>query len=233
MLEANHRLSDRKYVHINYAGNILDQRFYDTIISRYKEDNIQYWGLVSGEEKKRLFQETDVFVVPSRDESCSLVVLEAFAAGKPVIISNQVGAKYLLTDKCGWIFDIDHIDELSGILENIGSFKYDLSDYGAEARKQYEKHVNYNEYKNKLLALVEKYSNKKMCINLADVQIVVPADRSVRFLLYLRKKIVKAFSIHGLIMKMHSVWKVCGCLSGCKSGISEPTRAKMLCGLYE
>lgn len=161
LLEANHRLSDREYVHINYAGNILDQRFYDTIISRYKEDNIQYWGLVSGEEKKRLFQETDVFVVPSRDESCSLVVLEAFAAGKPVIISNQVGAKYLLTDRCGWIFDIDHIDELSGILKSIGSFKYDLSSYGVEARKQYEKHVNYKEYKEELLTLVEKYSNKK------------------------------------------------------------------------
>lgn len=161
LLEANYRLSDRKHVHISYAGNILDQRFYDTIISRYKEDNIQYWGLVSGEEKKRLFQETDVFVVPSRDESCSLVVLEAFAAGKPVIISNQVGAKYLLTEKSGWIFDIAHIDELSGVLENIGSFKYDLSSYGAEARKQYEKYVNYNEYKRELLSLVEKYSNKK------------------------------------------------------------------------
>ena len=161
LLEANHRLSDRTNVHINYAGNILDQRFYDTIISRYKEDNIQYWGLVSGEDKIRLFQETDVFVVPSRDESCSLVVLEAFAAGKPVIISDQVGAKYLLTDKSGWVFEINDIDELTGLLENIANLKYDLDSYGAEAKKQYDKYVNYNEYKKDLLSLVECYSNKK------------------------------------------------------------------------
>ena len=161
LLEANHRLTNRVNVHINYAGNILDQRFYDTIISRYKEDNIQYWGLVSGDDKIRLFQETDVFVVPSRDESCSLVVLEAFAAEKPVIISDQVGAKYLLTDKCGWMFNINHIDELTGLLENIGNLKYDLHSYGAEARRQYDEHVNYNEYEKELLSLVERCSNKK------------------------------------------------------------------------
>ena len=161
LLEANHRLSDRTNVHINYAGNILDQRFYDTIISRYKEDNIQYWGLVSGEDKIRLFQETDVFVVPSRDESCSLVALEAFAAGKPVIISDQVGAQYLLTEESGWIFEINHVDELTELLENIANLKYDLDSYGAEAKKQYDKYVNFNEYREGLLSLVERYSNKK------------------------------------------------------------------------
>lgn len=161
LLEANHKLIDRKNVYINYAGKILDQQFYDTIIARYKEDNIKYWGMVSGEDKNHLFQETDIFVVPSRDESCSLVALEAFAAGKPVIISDQVGAKYLLTDKSGWIFEIDHVDELTVLLENIGNLKYDLDSYGAEARKQYDKHVNYNEYKKELLSLVDRYSNKR------------------------------------------------------------------------
>lgn len=161
LLEANHRLDDRSNVHINYAGNILSKPFYDNIISRYKEDNVQYWGLVSGAEKAALFQQTDVFVVPSRDESCSLVVLEAFAAQKPVIISDQVGAKYLLTDQSGWIFDINCVDELRDLLTDIVNQKYDLSKFGKAAKKQYDKYVSKEKYKEELLALVKRCMDKK------------------------------------------------------------------------
>lgn len=161
LLEANHRLEDRSKVCINYAGNILNREFYDDIISRYKEDNVHYWGLVSGTEKAILFQQTDVFVVPSRDESCSLVVLEAFAAKKPVIISDQVGAKYLLTDQSGWIFNIKYINELKVLLENIANQKYNLKKMGEEAKKQYDKYVSEEKYREELLALVEKCMDKK------------------------------------------------------------------------
>lgn len=161
LLEANHRLGDRSNVHINYAGNILSRSFYEDIISRYNEDNVQYWGLVSGIEKAKLFQQTDVFVVPSRDESCSLVVLEAFAAQKPVIISDQVGAKYLLTDQSGWIFDINCIDELKILLEDISNEKYDLTKFGELAKKQYDQYVSKEKYSEELVALVEKFMDKK------------------------------------------------------------------------
>lgn len=161
LLEANHRLEDRRNVYINYAGNILNQAFYDDIISRYKEDNVQYWGPVSGAKKDKLFQQTDVFIIPSRDESCSLVVLEAFASRKPVIISNQVGAKYLLTDKSGWIFDINSVDELKTLLEDIANKEYDLKKFGEVAKKQYGKYVSKEKYREQLLILVEKFMNKK------------------------------------------------------------------------
>lgn len=161
LLEANHRLEDRTKIHINYAGNILSQSFYDTIVSRYREDNLQYWGIVTGNDKVRLFQQTDVFVVPSRDESCSLVTLEAFSAQKPVIISDRVGAKYLLTEECGWIFDINCIDELKTLLEDIANQKYDLNKFGEAARKQFDQYVSKEKYREELLALVEKYIDKK------------------------------------------------------------------------
>lgn len=161
LLEANHRLEDKSRVFINYAGNILDKRFYNTIISRYDEENIKYWGIVTGTDKVNLFRQTDVFVVPSRDESCSLVVLEAFAAHKPVIISDQVGAKYLLNEKCGWEFSIHQIDELKTLLADIACQKYNLREYGDEGRKQYDYYVSYDKYKNELLQLVEKWIDKR------------------------------------------------------------------------
>ena len=41
------------------------------------------------EEKKKLFYESDIFVLPSKDEADSISVKEALAFGRPVVISNN------------------------------------------------------------------------------------------------------------------------------------------------
>lgn len=164
LLEANHRLADRQNTVIQYAGNILNQDYYQRLQSKYTEENQQYWGLVVKEKKTELFNQTDVFVVPSRDESCSLVTLEALYAGKPVIISNCVGAKYAVTEDCGWIFDIRNVDTLTTIMADISSGKYDLNSYGRNAKRQYALHASLEHYKEGLCTLVDK------CIGKRDVE---------------------------------------------------------------
>jgi len=51
----------------------------------------RFLGPKSGAELAELFKACDVVVVPSRNEPFGLVVLEAWAAGKPVVASDQVG----------------------------------------------------------------------------------------------------------------------------------------------
>ncbi len=46
----------------------------------------------------KLFSVTDIFVMPSLWEGLSLVMLEAMAAGKPMVISDVSGAKEVLND---------------------------------------------------------------------------------------------------------------------------------------
>jgi glycosyltransferase involved in cell wall biosynthesis len=60
---------------------------------RYGEHpQMAFHGLVLGEEKQILLQESDCLLVPSVwDEAFGLVTIEAFAAGTPVLASN-VGA---------------------------------------------------------------------------------------------------------------------------------------------
>lgn len=70
-------------------------------------NNIFFDGLFTNQDEKwSKFSQIDVFVVPSRDESCSMVVLEACMLKKPVIVSENVGAKYekeiqKIIDMCG------------------------------------------------------------------------------------------------------------------------------------
>jgi len=55
------------------------------------EDRVTILGITTGAEKVRVFVESDVFLFPSHDEGQPLVLLEAMAAGLP-IVTTSVGA---------------------------------------------------------------------------------------------------------------------------------------------
>lgn len=50
-------------------------------------DGIEYLGIVTEEEKRELLAGARALVIPSRNESLSITALEAWAYGKPVIVS--------------------------------------------------------------------------------------------------------------------------------------------------
>lgn len=55
-------------------------------------------------------------VVPSRDESCSLVALEGAMMSKPLILTENIGAKYILDENSGWLVKTGSVDSLKMLL---------------------------------------------------------------------------------------------------------------------
>ncbi|MBF6606041.1 MAG: glycosyltransferase [Chloroflexi bacterium] len=53
-------------------------------------DRISFVGTISGAAKRALLQRSDVFVLPSADESFGVAVAEAMAVGCPVVVSPHV-----------------------------------------------------------------------------------------------------------------------------------------------
>lgn len=92
------------------------------------------------ENKWDLFRTADFFIVPSLEESSSLVAIEAAMLGKPVIVSSHVGAKYLTEGGAGFVFepgDAAGLREL--VMKCINMPREEYSRMSRQIRLNYEK----------------------------------------------------------------------------------------------
>jgi glycosyltransferase involved in cell wall biosynthesis len=77
-------------------------------------ERVTFVGRVEGEQKWELLRHASVVAVPSRYESFGLVVLEALAAGTPVVGFQLPSLKEIVTPDCGILvapFDVDALAE--------------------------------------------------------------------------------------------------------------------------
>lgn len=59
-------------------------------------------------DKFDIYNQHDLFILPSHNENFGNVVLESLSVGTPVLISKHVGlAEYVKDHNLGWIFDLD------------------------------------------------------------------------------------------------------------------------------
>lgn len=146
---------------VHYAGEDSNLEYANIVFSKIKKHkNFINYGIVLDKEKYELFQKCDVAVVPSRDESCSLVVLEAAMMGKPVIITENVGAKYMVDSQNGWIIKVDDMNMLYRLLKEIIQGKYDLLEMGKQSRKKYIEYATEEQYREEFIRKVEEFLPK-------------------------------------------------------------------------
>lgn len=81
------------------AGRPLDKPFYEQMRAKtHSIYNVQLLGPLDHDRALELLNQADVVVSPSRDETMSVVVLEAMSLGKAVICTNTGGVSEWLRD---------------------------------------------------------------------------------------------------------------------------------------
>lgn len=136
------------------SGKVYAQNLFD---KAKKDANIIYLGEIS--EKPEIiaqYKDSDVVVVPSLDESCSLVVLEGAMMAKPIIVSENVGAKYMITEENGWVYETSNVEQLTLILKQVVHNKDKLKIMGQHSRTRYEELANMASYEKNIVAMVER-----------------------------------------------------------------------------
>ena len=87
-------------------------------------------------EKIKKLLSADIFVLPSKREGMPQSLLEAMALGLVPVASKNQGAKEIVNEKNGFLFDISSSSQLRQILDKIKN--RDLSKISLEARKTAE-----------------------------------------------------------------------------------------------
>lgn len=105
----------------------------------YKMNNCFLLGERTPQELNCIFGILDVIVVPSRQETLSLVAVEAMMMGKVCIVSDQTGiAEYIEHGKNGFVFRNENAEELKEQMLWCYEHQECLKEIGENARKTYE-----------------------------------------------------------------------------------------------
>ena len=126
---------NRKWLTIAGKGELEQQ------LKAKAKDNIHFVGFVENEKLGTVYQDHDIFILPSRSEPWGLVVEEAVYWGLPVIVSDRVGSYRDMVEnpKTGLVFELDNRDSFNNALkeiennysfykENVDRFDFDKRD---------------------------------------------------------------------------------------------------------
>lgn len=162
VLLAAYKLMPKEYQEkseLYFAGGFINSGtpYCDYLFGKMKnEPNVHYLGVVTGERNKiETLSKMDVVVVASRDESCSLVALEGAMLSKPLIVTENVGAKYMVGDANGFVVETDDAESLKVAMMKLIDCKSELSAMGVESRKYYEKYASMQAYTEDIKNLIE------------------------------------------------------------------------------
>lgn len=111
-----------------------------------------------------ILSETDIFVSTSRWEGLPLSILEAMAAGKPIVATAVPGVLEVLEEKAGILIPLDDIDELTRALQTLIKNPIARMELGQKALERVKAYYALETYVHQWEALYEELiSGKQSC----------------------------------------------------------------------
>ena len=102
--------------------------------------NTHFVGYLQGLELASAYASADAFIFPSRTETLGLVLLEAMAAGCPVVAANSGGIPDIVTDgENGYLFDVNDPDGAITATKRLLDATAEREQLRINARKEAEK----------------------------------------------------------------------------------------------
>lgn len=137
------RKDNPKGFHINVYGNDKDPDVKSfKLLLKGAEEYITFEGGVYGEEKDRVFQDSDIMILTSRFEGMPMGILEALSYGMPCIVTPGTNmAEVIKASNAGWVADLDSESIANTIMQATKEYRTNATYYKTNAHelsKQYD-----------------------------------------------------------------------------------------------
>lgn len=123
--------------HLTVAGEYSDEQYRSQVLhasSLLPSQSVSFVGLVSGDDKERLFARADLFVLPSYSEGLPNSICEALVRGVPVLITEGCNFPEVLDYRAGFVVQPSP-ESIADILLDISRPGFDFSSMRKSARK--------------------------------------------------------------------------------------------------
>jgi len=112
----------------------------EALEAHFAGTNTNFVGYLHGLELASAYASADAFIFPSRTETLGLVLLEAMAAGCPVVAANSGGIPDIVTNgENGFMFDVDDPDGAITATKRLLDAQGEREQMRANARKEAER----------------------------------------------------------------------------------------------
>jgi glycosyltransferase involved in cell wall biosynthesis/peptidoglycan/xylan/chitin deacetylase (PgdA/CDA1 family) len=162
-------LKEEPSVRFFLAGNPDDPSYYSELMTVIKscglESAVTYLGKIDPDKVQKLWSDMDIAVCPSLSEGMSNAILEAMAAGKP-IIATAVGGnpEVVKNDINGYLVPPNNPDALAATLLRLIRNEEAMNIMGQESYKlastEFSLHLMYNKYEDLMKLAIIKNSSR-------------------------------------------------------------------------
>ena len=111
---------------VDIVGEGEERENIEALIKKCGLQNVELHGKKTGEELLDLYRSADIFVLPSLKEGISLAMLEALAAGLPIVASDAPEIRPILSE-CGVLIQDPTATNYARVLDELASNKDMLS----------------------------------------------------------------------------------------------------------
>ncbi|MBK9318337.1 MAG: glycosyltransferase family 4 protein [Bacteroidetes bacterium] len=117
LMEAVQQLNNEGYKNRLIFNLVGKGPLYEQYIKDYRFDNVNFIGFADDAHLTELYKQNDLFVFPTRFEGMPTVVLEAMAAGMPIIVSDTGATAELVSSDNGYLIETNNVRALKWAIQ--------------------------------------------------------------------------------------------------------------------
>jgi len=150
LIKALQILNDRK-IELILVGNLIDCN----ITSENTSINFKHIAYCNHNELAKLYQEADLFILPTYMDGWGMVLVEAMSCGTPVITTENAGSKEAITNgEDGFIVPAGDAESLADKILYFYDNRNEIERFGKKARKKAELYT-WDSYGGKIKDIVD------------------------------------------------------------------------------